>query len=188
MLFFQKVTTRALRTDVALDWTAAVRGVATARHTESLFGSLTAKTVSVGSRRNGDTDASRVTIDFRLPPGLTTSEVLRLLPTEPGRPRLAIRIRAEPVEVKRANQTVLALSAGIRSLGARPTLWQKSRTADLNVVVPAWNVPAAAYGPGDARLDYPARESLADSELARSAAVLRIAFARLAHGEDRPSR
>jgi [amino group carrier protein]-lysine/ornithine hydrolase len=169
-------------TDVALDWTAAARSVAASRQTESLFASLTAKTVAVESRRRGDSETTRVTVDFRLPPGITTADVLGLLPTEPGRPRLAVRIRAEPVEVGRANPTVQALSAGIRASGNRPTLWRKSGTSDLNVVVPAWNVPAAAYGPGDARLDHTARESLADAELTRSVSVLRSAFERLARG------
>lgn len=170
-------------TDVALDWTAAVRGLASARHTESLFGSLTAKTVALESRRVGDAETTRVTVDFRLPPGLTTQEVLDLLPEGPGRPRLSIRIRAEPVEVPRVNPTVLALSNGIRSLGARPTLWRKSGTSDLNVVLPVWKVPAAAYGPGDARLDHTARESLSVTELGRSVAVLEAAFERLARGD-----
>jgi [amino group carrier protein]-lysine/ornithine hydrolase len=167
-------------TDVALDWAAAARALALARTTESLFASLTAKTVAVESRRHGDSETTRVTLDFRLPPGISTTELLRLLPSEPGRPRISLRIRAEPIEVPRANPVVRALSDAIRVEGARPTLWRKSGTADLNVVVPAWKVPAAAYGPGDARLDHTARESLAVKELERSAAVLDRAFGRLA--------
>lgn len=170
--------------DVALDWTAAVRALAAARHTESLFASLTAKAVAVESRRAGDAETTRVTIDFRLPPGLSTDDVLALLPSEPGHPRIAIRIRAEPIEVGRINPCVVALADGIRSLGARPTLWRKSGTSDLNVVAPVWRVPAAAYGPGDARLDHTARESLAVRELTRSATVLRSAFERLAATRD----
>ncbi len=166
-------------TDVALDWTAAVRALAAARHTESLFASLTAKTVAVETRRRGDAETTRVTLDFRLPPGLATPEVLAMLPTEPGRPRLSVRIRAEPIEVGRVNPAVLAVADGIRALGARPTLWRKSGTSDLNVVVPAWSVPAVAYGPGDARLDHTARESLSLTELDRAATVLRGAFERL---------
>ena len=166
-------------TDVALDWTAAVRALALSRTTESLFASLTAKTVAVESHRAGDAETTRVTVDFRLPPGLSTEEVLTLLPTEPGHPRLSIRIRAEPIEVPRANPVVLALSDGIRAHGARPTLWRKSGTSDMNVVVPVWKVPAAAYGPGDARLDHTARESLGVVELGRSVEVLRAAFERL---------
>lgn len=167
-------------TDVALDWSAAVRALATARQTESLFQSLTAKVVAVDTRRTGDAETVRVTVDFRLPPGLTTGNVLALLPTEPGRPRIQVRIRVEPVEVPRANPAVVALAYGIRGLGARPTLWRKSGTSDLNVVVPAWKVPAAAYGPGDSRLDHTARESLADDELTRAVTVLTSAFERLA--------
>jgi [amino group carrier protein]-lysine/ornithine hydrolase len=170
-------------TDVALDWTAAVRSLAAARHTESLFASLTAKTVAVETRRRGDAETARVTVDFRLPPGITTAEVLALLPAEPGRPRIAIGIRAEPAEVGRANPVVLALSSAIRAAGARPTLWRKSGTSDLNVVAPVWGVPAAAYGPGDARLDHTARESLAEAELVRAVTVLRSAFERLAGTE-----
>lgn len=167
-------------TDVALDWTTAVRALALSRTTESLFQSLTAKTVAVESRRAGDAETTRVTVDFRLPPGLSTAEVLTLLPVEPGHPRISVRIRAEPIEVARANPTVLALSEGIRAQGARPTLWRKSGTSDMNVVVPAWRVPAAAYGPGDARLDHTSRESLSVTELGRAVEVLRAAFERLA--------
>jgi [amino group carrier protein]-lysine/ornithine hydrolase len=167
--------------DVALDWAASVRALASARRTESLFASLTAKTVAVETRRRGDAESARVTVDLRLPPGLSTDNVLDLLPSEPGRPKVAVRIRAEPVEVGRSNPVVLALSQGIRELGERPTLWRKCGTSDLNVVAPAWTVPAAAYGPGDARLDHTARESLSESELARSVLVLRGAFERLAH-------
>ena len=170
-------------TDVALDWTAAVRNLAVARHTESLFHSLTAKTVSVESRRMGDAETTRVILDLRIPPGVTTEELLELLPTEPGRPRISVRIRAEPIELDRVNPVVLALSSAIRSAGQRPTLWRKSGTSDLNVVVPIWGVPAAAYGPGDARLDHTSRESLSDAELARSISVLREAFGTLARDE-----
>ncbi|HTW77376.1 MAG TPA: M20/M25/M40 family metallo-hydrolase [Thermoplasmata archaeon] len=175
-------------TDLALAWAQAARGVAAARQTESLFASLTAKTVAVLTRRSGDLERADVTLDFRLPPGLSTAELLALLPTEPGAPRLKVRIRVEPVEVDRANPTVAALSGGIRSLGARPTLWRKSGTSDLNVVVPAWRVPAAAYGPGESRLDHTARESLAEADLDRSIAVLREAFQRLAAGPLTPRR
>jgi [amino group carrier protein]-lysine/ornithine hydrolase len=175
-------------TDVALAWTQAVRALAATRQTESLFASLTAKTVAVESRRSGDLERTSVTVDFRLPPGLSTAELLDLLPNEPGHPRLRIRIRVEPVEVERSNPTVAALMAGVRGLGARPTLWRKSGTSDLNVAVPVWRVPAAAYGPGEARLDHTARESLAVADLERSVAVLRAAFERLAAGGLTPRR
>jgi [amino group carrier protein]-lysine/ornithine hydrolase len=172
--------------DVALAWTQAVRALAASRQTESLFASLTAKTVALESHRRGDSETASVTIDFRLPPGLSTSELLDLLPSEPGRPRLGVRIRVEPALVDRGNATVGALTAAVRALGARPTLWRKSGTSDLNVALPVWQVPAAAYGPGDARLDHTGRESLSEAELERSVAVLRDTFERLAGGGPTP--
>ncbi len=175
-------------TDLALAWTQAVRSAAGARQQESLFHSLTAKTVEVETHRRGDAERAAVTVDFRLPPGLTTAEVLAALPTEPGHPAVRVRIRAEPVEVDRTNPTVQALVAGIRALGGRPTLWRKSGTSDLNVALPAWRVPAAAYGPGESRLDHTPRESLSEAELDRSIAVLRTAFARLAQDAVTPRR
>lgn len=174
--------------DLALAWTQSVRAVAAARQTESLFASLTAKTVSVVARPAGDQERADVTIDFRLPPGLSTAELLDLIPTEPGAPKIRIRIRVEPVEVERTNVAVVALSAAIRAQGARPTLWRKSGTSDLNIAAPAWRVPAAVYGPGESRLDHTARESLSESDLDRSIAVLREAFARLAAAPLTPRR
>ena len=58
----------------------------------------------------------------------------------------------------------------------RPTLRKKSGTADLNLAVPVWGCPAAAYGPGDSHLDHTDAESLAVDELRRSVDVLRRAF------------
>jgi [amino group carrier protein]-lysine/ornithine hydrolase len=172
--------------DLALAWTQSVRALAASRQRESHFASLTAKVVSLESRRRGDSESASVTVDFRLPPGLATAELLALLPAEPGHARISVNVRVEPVEVDRSNPTVAALTTGVRALGARPTLWRKSGTSDLNLAVPAWGVPAAAYGPGDARLDHTARESLADAELDRAVEVLRGAFTRLAAGAATP--
>lgn len=174
--------------DTAVEWVAAVRAFAQARTTDTPFRSLSAKVVGFASRGHGDEETARITVDLRIPPGSSTREVLRALPTEPGRPRLTTKIRVEPVEVERTNPVVAALVAGIRSLGARPILWRKSGTSDLNLVLPVWKVPGAAYGPGDARLDHTARESLPTADLARSVAVLQVAFERLHAGGSTPRR
>ncbi len=168
--------------DVAVDWVGAVRSFATARAGASPFRSLTTKVVGLHGQTPGDDEVARVTVDFRLPPGLSTTELLGALPREPGRPSLAVTVRVEPVEVPRTNPVVLALEAGIRAEGARPTLWRKAGTSDLNLVVPRWRVPGAAYGPGDARLDHTAREAVAVRDLRRSVRVLRSTLAQLGAG------
>lgn len=170
--------------DVALDWAMTVRAWAATRRVDSLFHSLTVKTIGLATLGRGDEESVRVTVDLRIPPGLTTRELLRTLPSEPGRPSIAVRIRVEPIEIARTDPVVAALSAGIRAKGGRPTLWRKAGTSDLNLVLPAWKVPGAAYGPGDARLDHTSRESLSVADLRRAEAVLRLAFARLAGAPD----
>jgi LysW-gamma-L-lysine carboxypeptidase len=53
-----------------------------------------------------------------------------------------------------------ALAQAIRTQGGTPRFLLKTGTADLNLVAPAWNCPALAYGPGDAALDHTPDEHL----------------------------
>jgi len=166
-------------TDRAIDWVAAVRAFVAEHANESSFRSLTAKVIEVDSRRRGDEETARVTVDFRLPPTISTRELLRSLPRAVGAVRPVVKIRVEPIEVERTNPVVAGLVAGVRAAGGRPTLWRKGGTSDLNLVVPVWHVPGAAYGPGEARLDHTDRESVSLTEFARSVRVLRFALERL---------
>jgi [amino group carrier protein]-lysine/ornithine hydrolase len=165
--------------DRALDWVGAVRAFVADRPKESPFHSLTAKVVEVESHRRGDAETAKVVVDFRLPPGLSTRELLRSMPRAPDGAAPVVTIRVEPIEVDRSNPVVRSLVEGVRAAGGRPTLWRKTGTSDLNLVVPVWQVPGAAYGPGEARLDHTDRESVSLSELRRSVTVLRVALARL---------
>lgn len=166
-------------TDRVIGWVGAVRAFVADRAHDSPFRSLTAKVVEVQSRRRGDEETARVTVDFRLPPTISTRELLRTMPRATGASRPVVKIRVEPIEVDRTNPVVASLVEGVRAAGGRPTLWRKGGTSDLNLVVPAWRVPGAAYGPGDARLDHTDRESVSLSEFARSVTVLRVALERL---------
>lgn len=162
--------------DVALDWITAVKVYAATQVGPSPFRSVTAKTVGVETRRRAGEETVRAIVDLRLPPGLSARDVLRALPREPGRPTVHAIIRVDAIEVERTNPVVAALTAGIRAGGGRPTLWRKTGTSDLNLVLPAWRVPGAAYGPGNARLDHTDHEVLTEAELRRSIGVLRSAF------------
>lgn len=165
--------------DVALEWVGGVRGYVRSHSGESPFRSLTMKVIGLESERDGDAEVTRVTLDFRLPPGCAAGKILRELPRGPHRPSIVVRIRVDPVEIDRANPVVRSLVEGIRVAGGRPTLWRKGGTSDLNLAVRAWSVPGAAYGPGDPHLDHTARESVSVAELARSVRVLRTALGRL---------
>jgi [amino group carrier protein]-lysine/ornithine hydrolase len=169
-------------TDRALEWVGATRAFVAERATDSRFRSLSAKVVGFESRYRGDAETARVEVDFRLPPSLSTGELLRAMPKAAGAAPPAISIRVEPIEVDRSNPVVTSLLDGIRAAGGRPTLWRKSGTSDLNLVVPAWRVPGAAYGPGEAHLDHSDRESIREADLRRSVLVLREAIVRLRAG------
>jgi len=166
-------------TDLAVDWVAELRGLAARPAGPSPFRSLTVKAVGCTSEPSSDPEVATVTVDLRLPPGLSTSTVLAELPRGPPAPRLRILARIEATELPRDAAVVAALCRGIRDEGGRPTLWRKGGTSDLNLVVPAWHCGGAAYGPGDARLDHTDREALSVAELGRAARVLRRALERL---------
>jgi len=168
--------------DRAWEWVGAAKALAAARATESAFRSLTCKLVAFVAGHEGDAETATATVDFRLPPSLSTQELLRLLPRPGGSAALDVRIRVEPIEVERSNPVVASLLEGVRAAGGRPTLWRKGGTSDLNLVAPVWKVPGAAYGPGEARLDHTDRESISLAELARSVGVLAVALRRLRSG------
>lgn len=161
--------------DRAIDWLSDLRGRLGGSPTDTPFRSLTAKVVGLAGEFENDREVARLTVDLRIPPGLSVREVEGLLTRERGAPRLRSLVALEPFESDRSDPVVSALTAAIRAEGGRPTIWHKTGTSDLNLVAPAWRVPGAAYGPGDSRLDHTARESLSIRELRRAAAVLRRA-------------
>ncbi len=170
----------ATSSDAAVAW-AHQLGEFAARHTgPSPFRSLTAKVVGLDSAPTADPESARVTVDVRLPPGLSTAELLAALPAGPPKPTVRILVRIEPTEMPRSEPVAAALCAAIREEGGRPTLWRRSGTSDLNVAARAWRIGGAAYGPGDSRLDHTTREVLSVEELGRAARVLRRAVDRLA--------
>ena len=79
----------------------------------------------------------------------------------------------------RRSPLVRAFLRAIRSQGARPGLVRKSGTADLNIVAPAWQCPAVAYGPGDSALDHTPHEHLPLDEYARAVQVLQAVLTAL---------
>ena len=174
--------------DRAFAWVGSARALASARTTDSPFHSLTCKLVGFTAGHVGDAETAKATVDFRLPPGLSTRELFELLPPTDGSGAPTVRVRIEPIEVDRSNPVVASLLAGVRAVGGRPTLWKKGGTSDLNLVVPAWNVPGAAYGPGEAHLDHTDRESVSLTELGRSVEVLKVALTRLKSGAVTPRR
>ena len=173
--------------DRAVAWLGGLRRWVDTRATDSRFRTPSAKVIAWSTGPGGDTEVARVTVDARLPPGLSVAQFLAAVPRERGEPRLRPIARAEPVEIPPSNAVASAFLSAIRAEGARPTIWRKSGTSDLNLAVAAWGVPGVAYGPGDSRLDHTAREVLSDADLGRSVRVLRRAFDELLGTPGRPA-
>jgi len=74
---------------------------------------------------------------------------------------------------------IRALLSGIRAQGGKPAFVNKTGTADLNIVAPAWACPAAVYGPGDSALDHTPNEHIALDEYGRAVAALTAALRHL---------
>jgi LysW-gamma-L-lysine carboxypeptidase len=141
------------------------------------------KVVSMTTTREGDAERLDVGLNFRVPPAFPVVDLLahldKLMDADG---QVAVTDRSEGVEVDSRNPVVRGLIGGIRAQGARPTLLRKLGTSDLNIAVPAWHCPAAAYGPGDAHLDHTDREHIEIRDLRQAVSVLRHAFSALTMG------
>ena len=60
----------------------------------------------------------------------------------------------------------------IREIEGKPGFVVKTGTADMNIVAPAWQCPAVAYGPGDSSLDHTPNEHLSLEEYDKAVQVL----------------
>ena len=166
--------------ETGLAFLERLRAFAGSRRVEGGFRSLTMKVHSIHTVQTGSTEDVEIGVNLRLPPGVTTDDVVAFLAGTGLAGRWEVVDRSEAVEVDPRNVVVRALCAGIRREGAQPTLLRKLGTSDMNLAVPAWGCPAAAYGPGDSHLDHTDAESLEVEEFWRSVGVLRGAFTLLA--------
>lgn len=130
---------------------------------------------------SGDEDFetwARIKIGARLPEGYSPEDWYQqveslLMGVEKA--QVALKPLGFPVSAYQSPKNtslVRAFLGSIRALGGQPSFALKSGTSDLNIVAPAWNCPAVAYGPGDSALDHTAHEHLSLEEYQRAVGVL----------------
>ncbi len=139
---------------------------------ERLFDQVLPALVRIESGTDGRTDWAELQINLRLPPGLPP-ESARVLVSE-WAPECCINVLGELPAWKGARTTLLhrAVGRAIRRQGGEVRYLHKTGTADLNIVAPAWDCPALAYGPGDAALDHTPNEYIELDEYLRGIRVL----------------
>jgi LysW-gamma-L-lysine carboxypeptidase len=139
---------------------------------ERLFDQVLPALVRIESGTDGRVDWAELHINLRLPPGLPP-ESARVLLSE-WTPECRINVLGELPAWAGPRTTLLhrALGRAIRRQGGEVRYLHKTGTADLNIVAPAWNCPALAYGPGDAALDHTPNEYIELEEYLRGIRVL----------------
>jgi LysW-gamma-L-lysine carboxypeptidase len=121
---------------------------------------------------------ARMTIGFRLPPGMQPDELAAALPSDEG---ASIRFYGHETAYVAEKDTALsrALRGAIRAEGGSPAFVHKTGTSDMNIVGRVWNCPIVAYGPGDSALDHTPDEHIDLDEYLRAVRVLANALGRL---------
>ncbi|MHB8135595.1 MAG: M20/M25/M40 family metallo-hydrolase [Anaerolineaceae bacterium] len=75
-----------------------------------------------------------------------------------------------------------AFLGAIRSGGGLPGFVNKSGTSDMNIVMPKWQCPVVAYGPGDSTLDHTPNEHINIREYWQAVDILKTVLIRLGVG------
>jgi LysW-gamma-L-lysine carboxypeptidase len=128
----------------------------------------------------GDLVTGHIDVDCRVPPGFDAAEFVTRLRELAGDGELKVIRHVPAVRAPRSDPVVRCLSAAIREHGGRPRPTLKTGTSDMNTVSERWNMPMAAYGPGDSSLDHSDDESVDIGEYLRAIDVLTSAVDDLA--------
>jgi LysW-gamma-L-lysine carboxypeptidase len=127
---------------------------------------------------HGGLERCAVEVSCRVPPRFDRAGLLGWLDGQGGHVTVIEDVPA--VCSPRSDPVVRALSAAVREAGGRPVPKLKLGTSDWNVVGPVWQVPTAAYGPGNSRLCHTAGEQIEISEYLASIDILAAALPRIA--------
>ncbi len=127
----------------------------------------------IASNNDGLHDIGELNAGYRLPTWITVSEIQEVIrDIDHDGVNLIFTGDEEAWRSGRNDPVARALSAAIRTEGARPHPKVKTGTCDMNVVGPIWQCPIAAYGPGDSLLDHSPTEHLVIDEYHAAIRVL----------------
>jgi LysW-gamma-L-lysine carboxypeptidase len=139
-----------------------------------------------GSYSNVIPRRCKMTLDVRLPPGLSSgtvkSELLGIVEDHARRnPGAAFKLEfEEPTEAYEAPTDSLVVRAFQRSiltnLHTKPAFTHKTGTGDMNTLAGRMGIPCVTYGPGDSRLEHTDGECVEIGDYLNSISVLQGVF------------
>ncbi|MEO8608363.1 MAG: [LysW]-lysine hydrolase [Chloroflexota bacterium] len=141
---------------------------------ERYFDQVMASLRTINTESDYFCDTLKMTMGFRLPPGLTPQEVFDTVSQfAPDGGELRPYSMEYAYQGNRTNPLVRGMSVAIRANGGQPSFVLKTGTSDMNVVGVTWKCPIIAYGPGDSNLDHTPNEHLPLDEYELAVATLR---------------
>ncbi|MCX4820763.1 M20/M25/M40 family metallo-hydrolase [Streptomyces sp. NBC_01142] len=127
---------------------------------------------------SADLERAALEISCRIPIGFDVGAFTSWLSDGEGR-RVTVVEEVPAVRSARTDPVVRAISAAVSARGARAVPKLKLGTSDWNVVGRYWQVPTAAYGPGNSRLCHSVDEHIEIPEYLAAIDVLTDALPRL---------
>jgi LysW-gamma-L-lysine carboxypeptidase len=156
-------------------------------HFHSLTGCLTG--ITGGEASNVVPSECTLTLDVRIPPDLSSTQVLKDIRKIIGsylndNPKVSIDLEVtDHVEGCLMNSDSVparSFSWAIRRVrGKNPTFLKKTGTSDMNLLVSKAKIPTIAYGPGDSKLDHTPEEEITFRDYLDSIEIIVEALERL---------
>ena len=144
-----------------------------------------------GSSHNVMPGRCTITVDIRVPPKYTTTQILNEVKEIIGRferdlsfPKFDMQIldQTEPFEADRNSPILRALVRAILKVrGKRPMLLRKTGTGDMNTLGTVLKIPVVTYGPGNPHLSHTRKEGIEIKEYLQSIDILQTTIVELAN-------
>lgn len=143
-----------------------------------IFNQLDVTLQAINSGQDGAYGWTRMTIGFRVPPGVDPEEIADSLQPDDD---ATLHPHGHELAVTSEKDHVLsrAFRGAIRACGGRPRFVNKTGTSDMNIVAPIWGCPIVAYGPGDSALDHTPDEHIDLDEYLQAVQVMSEVLSRV---------
>lgn len=170
----------------------AVKNFSESKTGPNRYSSITASLTGIhgGSSHNTTPERCKVTIDMRIPPKYSTSEIVKEIEkivhqfqSDTSFPKIKLKINdvTEPFETDKSSILIRSIIRGVLQVREkRPLLLRKTGTGDMNLLGHRLDIPVITYGPGDPHLSHTRNEFIEIDEYLSSIDVYKATIFNLA--------